>query len=78
MQERFTTMKAVAKAVITSADITAELIEDAGKATLNLTSGLRHLTGAFKLICSGVEMEQELRTKVRIAELEREFADLLA
>ena len=78
MQERFTTIKAISKAIITSADVSAEIIEDAGKGVLNLTSGLRHLTGAFKLICSGVEMEQELRTKVRIAELEREFADLLA
>ena len=78
MNERFTTIKAISKAIITSADVSAEIIEDAGKGVLNLTSGLRHLTGAFKLICSGVEMEQELRTKVRIAELEREFADLLA
>ena len=78
MNERFTTMKAVAKAIITSADITAELVEDAGKATLNLTSGIRHLTGAFKHLCSGVELEQELRTRVRIKELEAEYADLLA
>ena len=78
MNERFTTMKAVTKAVITTCDITSEVIEDAGKATLNLTGGLRHLTGAFKALCSGVELEQQLRTKVRVAELEKEFADLLA
>lgn len=78
MNERLGTVKAVAKAIITSADITAELVEDAGKATLNLTGGIRHLTAAFKHLCSGVELEQELLTKVRIKELEAEFADLLA
>ena len=78
MNERLGTIKAVAKAIITSADITAELVEDAGKATLNLTGGIRHLTAAFKHLCSGVELEQELLTKVRIKELEAEFADLLA
>ena len=78
MNERLGTIKAVAKAIITSADITAELVEDAGKATLNLTGGVRHLTAAFKHLCSGVELEQELRTRVRIKELEAEFADLLA
>ena len=78
MQERLGTVKAIARAVITSADITAELVEDAGKATLNLTGGVRHLTAAFKHLCSGIELEQELRTRVRVAELEREFADLLA
>ena len=78
MNERFTTVKAVAKAVITTCDITSEVIEDAGKATLNLTGGVRHLTAAFKHLCSGVELEQELRTKVRIRELEVEFADLIA
>lgn len=78
MNKRLGTVKAVAKAIITSADITAELVEDAGKATLNLTSGIRHLTAAFKHLCSGVELEQELLTKVRIRELEAEFADLLA
>lgn len=78
MNERLGTIKALAKAVITTADITSELVEDAGQATLNLTGGLRHLTGAFKALCSGVELEQQLRTKVRVAELEREFADLLA
>ena len=57
---------------------TTSQVEDAGQATLNLTGGLRHLTGAFKHLCSGVELEQELRTRVRIKELEQEFADLLA
>ena len=78
MNERFTTMKSITKAIITSADVSAEIIEDAGKGVLNLTSGIRHLTAAFKHLCSGVELEQELRTKVRIRELEVEFADLLA
>ena len=78
MNERFTTMKAVTRTIITSADVSAEIIEDAGKGILNLTSGIRHLTGAFKHLCSGVELEQELRTRVRVKELEREFADLLA
>ena len=78
MNERLGTVKAIARTIITTADISAELVEDAGKATLNLTSGLRHLTGAFKHLCSGVELEQELRTKVRIKELEVEYADLLA
>ena len=78
MNERLGTIKAVTKAVITTCDITSEVIEDAGKATLNLTGGLRHLTGAFKHLCSGVELEQELRTRVRIKELEAEYADLLA
>ena len=78
MNERFTTIKAIARTIITTCDISAELVEDAGQATLNLTCGLRHLTGAFKHLCSGVELEQELRTKVRIRELEAEFADLLA
>lgn len=78
MNERLGTIKSLAKAVITTADISSDIIEDAGQATLNLTGGLRHLTGAFKALCSGVEMEQQLRTKVRIRELEVEFADLLA
>ena len=78
MNERMATLKSVAKAIITTCDISAELVEDAGQATLNLTGGLRHLTGAFKALCSGVELEQQLRTKVRVAELERELADLLA
>ena len=78
MNERLGTIKAIARTIITTADITAELVDDAGKATLNLTSGLRHLTGAFKHLCSGVELEQQLRTKVRIKELEVEYADLLA
>lgn len=78
MNERFTTMKAVTKAVITTCDISAEVIEDAGKGVLNLTGGIRHLTGAFKHLCSGIELEQELRTRVRIKELEQEYADLLA
>ena len=78
MNERLGTIKAVAKAVITTADTSAAIIEDAGKGILNLTGGVRHLTGAFKHLCSGVELEQELRTRVRIKELEREFADLLA
>ena len=78
MQPRFTTIKAVAKTVITTCDISSEIVEDAGQATLNLTGGLRHLTGAFKHLCSGVEMEQHLRTRVRIAEIEQEFAEFLA
>ena len=78
MNERLGTIKAVTKAVITTCDISAEIIEDTGKGILNLTGGLRHLTSAFKHLCSGVELEQELRTKVRIRELEVEFADLLA
>ena len=78
MNERFTTIKAIARTIITTADISAELVEDAGQAALNLTGGIRHLTAAFKHLCSGVELEQELLTKVRIKELEQEFADLLA
>ena len=78
MNERLGTVKAIARTIITTCDISAELVEDAGQATLNLTGGLRHLTGAFKALCSGVELEQQLRTKVRVAELEKEFADLLA
>ena len=78
MNERLGTVKAIARTIITTCDISAELVEDAGQATLNLTGGLRHLTGAFKHLCSGVELEQELRTRVRIKELEQEYADLLA
>ena len=78
MNERLGTVKSIAKTIITTCDITSELVEDAGQATLNLTSGIRHLTAAFKHLCSGVELEQELRTRVRIKELEAEFADLLA
>ena len=78
MNPRFTTIKAITRTIITSADISAEVIEDAGKGVLNLTGGLRHLTGAFKHLCSGVELEQELRTKVRIAEIEEEFSEFLA
>lgn len=78
MQERLGTVKSVAKAIITSADISAEIIEDTGKGFLNLTGGIRHLTAAFKHLCSGVELEQELRTKIRIAEIEKEYAEFLA
>ena len=77
MKERLGTVKAIARTIITTCDISAELVEDTGQATLNLTGGIRHLTAAFKHLCSGVELEQELRTKVKIRELEVEFAELL-
>ena len=78
MNERLGTIKAVTKAVITTCDISAEIIEDTGKGILNLTGGIRHLTSAFKHLCSGVELEQELLTKIRIAEIEKEYAEFLA
>ena len=78
MNERMATLKSVAKAIITTCDITSEVIEDAGKGVLNLTSGLRHLTGAFDSICDGIEQEQRLRTRVKIREIEAEYAELLA
>lgn len=78
MQQRMATLKSVAKAIITSCDITSEVIEDGGKAILNLTSALRHLTGAADSICDGIEQEQRLRTRVKIREIEAEYAELLA
>ena len=78
MNERMATLKAVARTIITSCDISADIIEDGGKAILNLTSGLRHLTGAFDSICDGIEQEQRLRTRVKIKEIEAEYAELLA
>ena len=78
MNERFATVKAIARTIITSADISADIIEDGGKAILNLTSALRHLTGAADSICDGIEQEQRLRTRVKIREIEQEYADLLA
>ena len=78
MNERMATFKAVARAIITTANISSEIIEDGGKAVLNLTSALRHLTGAADSICDGIEQEQRLRTRVKIREIEQEYADLLA
>lgn len=78
MNERMATLKAVTRTIITSCDISADIIEDGGKAILNLTSALRHLTGAADALCDGIEQEQRLRTRVKIREIEAEYAELLS
>lgn len=76
------TVKSVAQTIITSANVTSEVIEDAGGVITNVTGGLRGFTGVFKSWGTLAEkkacIDEEFEVKTMLRDYTKKFneADL--
>ena len=67
------TIKSLAQTIITTADVTSDIIEDAGGAVTNLTSGLRHFSGVFTSWGRQAEKEQLLKEDFEVKTMLRDY-----